>query len=172
MYGVDLDEIAKFNNISDATDIDIGQMIFIPGSKEPGKPQTAAATDEDFIYPVQGKISCSFGQTFKNMINKGINILPNNTTDVVASRSGKVVFYKDDFLSYGKTIIIEHPEGFSTVYANISEVKIKTGDVVQKGNVIASLSPGKKNISSYLHFEIRKGPVAQNPVFYLSRING
>ncbi len=97
-----------------------------------------------------------------------MNIQASSGSEVVASRRGKVVFCNPDFSSYGKTIIIDHGDGFNTVYAGNSQVFVKVGDEVQKGTPIAKVSSGETaGINTYLHFEIRKGYVAQNPYFYL-----
>ena len=168
IYNVDLDEIARFNRISDATNIETGQLIFIPHGQKPQYIPKAVYSSEEFIWPTKGKVISSFGQTFNNMINKGINIQPYGNTDVVASRSGKVVFYSDKFESFGKTIIIDHNDGFSTVYARNQEVFIKAGDRVQKGSLIARAGSAGRDKTTYLHFEVRKKHLPQNPFFYLS----
>jgi len=168
IYNIDLDEIARFNRISDATNIETGQLIFIPRGQKPQHIPKTAYSSEEFIWPVKGKVLSAFGQTFNNMINKGINIQPAGNTDVVASRSGKVVFYSDNLESFGKTIIIDHNDGFSTVYARNHEVFIKAGDKVQKGSLIARAGSAGRDRATYLHFEVRKKHIPQNPFFYLS----
>jgi len=165
IYSVDLDEIVRINRIFDVTNIEIGQIIFIPGY--PKKQYLPAKVSmEDFSWPLKGKVIASFGQTFSDMVNKGINIQGLKGQDVIASRSGKVVFYNSDFDNFGKTIIIDHGDGFTTVYARNSEVFVKIGDYVQKGTAIAKVGPSSKD---YLHFEIRKSYIPQNPYFYLPR---
>ncbi|MBM3252459.1 MAG: M23 family metallopeptidase [Candidatus Omnitrophica bacterium] len=103
------------------------------------------------------------------MINKGLNIQSYGNADIIASRSGKVVFYDNNFNDFGKTIIIEHSDGFSTVYARNSRVFIKVGDYVRKGTLIAKAGSTARDKNVYLHFEIRKGHLPQNPYFYLPR---
>lgn len=166
LYNVDLDELIKINRISDATAIEVGQRILIPERYRKSSATTQSFTD-DFIWPIEGKIISGFGQNFNNIINKGINIQPFGSRDVFASRNGKVVFYNDDFSGYGKTIIIDHGDGFSTVYARNHEVFIKPGDIIQKGTVIAKAGSAGRDKNIYLHFEIRKGASSQNPLFYL-----
>jgi len=167
IYNVDLEELVKINHISDVASIEVGQMIFIPQQKKP-LPLINQYSGEDFIWPVKGKVIAAFGQTYDNMINKGMNIEPHSPQDVVAARSGKVIFYSPNFKGFGKTIIIDHGDGFSTVYAGNSEVLIKTGDMIQKGTTIAKIGSNRVR-NNYLHFEIRKGHVSQNPYFYLPR---
>ncbi len=170
MYSVDLEELVKINRIQDATSIEVGQLIFIPGlKKEPSpKAERPKANFDDFIWPLKGKVITSYGSTFNNMLNKGINIQPLAGQDVVASRSGRIVFYDDDFLSFGKTIIIDHGDGFQTVYARNNQVMVKVGDAVQKGAVVAKVGSSGRDKNTYLHFEIRKNHLPQNPNFYLS----
>lgn len=166
IYNVDLDEIVRVNHIADVATIDTGQLIFIPHRQKPqALPDKSLA--EDFIWPVRGRVISTFGQTFNNMINKGLNIQSYRNSDIVASRSGKVVFYGDNFNDFGKTIIIDHGDEFSTVYARNSQVFIKLGDYVQKGTLIAKAGSTDRDKNVYLHFQIRKGHLPQNPYFYL-----
>jgi murein DD-endopeptidase MepM/ murein hydrolase activator NlpD len=163
MYDVDLDELIRINRIPDVTNIETGQLLLIPRRQTP----LYKDVKEDFIWPVKGRVVASFGQDFKNMLNKGINIQPYGNTDIVASKAGKIVFSADGFYSYGKTLIIDHGDGFSTVYAGLSDVLVKTGDNVSKGSIIANIRQDAKN--NYLHFEIRKDHLSKNPYFYLPR---
>lgn len=167
LYDVGLDEIVNINRIPDATRIETGQLVFIPHRQKQSYVSPKGSL-EDFIWPAKGKVIANFGQTFNNMINKGINIECNRNANVAASRSGKIVFYDNNFMDFGKTIIIDHQDGFSTVYARNSEVFIKIGDYVQRGDTIARAgSTGTDDRNVYLHFELRKGHIPQNPYFYL-----
>jgi len=168
IYDVDLEELARVNRILDSTAIEVAQLLFIP-NRQTLKPVTLSYSSEDFIWPIKGRVIAAFGQTYNNMINKGINIQPHSSLDVVASRSGRVVFYADGLGGFGKTIIIEHGDGLSTVYARNSDVFIKAGDSVKKGTVIAKAGSAGRDKNRYLHFEIRKGHMPQNPYYYLPR---
>jgi len=167
IYNIDLDEVVRVNRIPDATSLEPGQLIFIPSVQQKKQQLFVETGPEDFAWPLRGRVIASFGQVFNDMINKGINIQKVNDQDVLASRSGRVTFYNNNFESFGKTIIIDHGDGFSTVYARNSEVFVKTGDYVQKRAVIARIDSSGSNRSPYLHFEIRKGYAPQNPYFYL-----
>ncbi|MCM8797173.1 MAG: LysM peptidoglycan-binding domain-containing M23 family metallopeptidase [Candidatus Omnitrophica bacterium] len=166
MYNVELEEIVSINRIQGSSHIESGQLIFIPSQKRPAVTKGYSYRDS-FIWPVKGMVIATFGQNFRNMINKGINIKPERNLEVIASQNGKVVFCSDDFGPFGKTIIIEHENGFSTVYARNSRLMVKAGDIVQKGAVIAIAGSNDKDKEVYLHFEIRKGSVPQNPYYYL-----
>ncbi len=167
MYNVDMDEIVRVNHIPDATSIEPGQRIFIPSAQQRKQQSYVETGPEDFAWPLKGRVIASFGQVYNDMVNKGLNIQKTDDQDVLASRSGKVIFYNDNFGSFGRTIIIDHGDGFSTVYARNSEVFVKAGDYVQKGAVIARINPSGRDRNPYLHFEIRKGYISQNPYFYL-----
>jgi LysM repeat protein len=164
IYDVDLEELVRINHILDNTKIEIGQLIFIPQGK---KQSFTSIGGEDFIWPLRGRVITDFNQIYEDMINKGINIKPYNDFNVLAARSGKVIFYSPNFKSYGKTIILDHGDGFLTVYARNSEVFIKTGDYVSRGTVISKVEETGNDKNNYLHFEIRRGHLAQNPNFYL-----
>jgi murein DD-endopeptidase MepM/ murein hydrolase activator NlpD len=169
MFNIDLQEIVNINHISDASSIEVNQLLFIPKIPRT-QPEVQQFAAEDFIWPLKGKLISSFGQTFRNMLNKGINIQPYSDLSILAARSGKVIFSSGNFKEFGKTIIIDHGDGLSSVYARLAEVFVKAGDEVAKGTVIAKAdSAGSGNKFVYLHFQIRKGHIAQNPLFYLPR---
>lgn len=166
LYAVDVEELAQANRINDAGNLEIGQQIFIPNRKDIVSP-LANYSNDDFIWPMKGKVITSYGSTFNNMLNKGINIKPVDSSDVFASRTGKVTFLCDDFGAFGKTVIIDHGDGLSTVYARNAQVFVRAGDNIKKGALIARAGSAGKNKGTYLHFEIRKGYLSQNPYYYL-----
>jgi len=159
LYGVDLDELASINRIQDASNIENGQLIFIP-RRNRTQNYRVTPDNQDFSWPLKGRVTAGFIQSGNN-VNKGLNIQSATGTDIIASRGGRVVFCSQDFSGYGKTLIIDHGDGYSSVYSGVSQFIVNLGDSVQKGERIAR--------SGYsLHFEIRKGYIAQNPYFYLS----
>jgi len=166
MYNMDFNEIIRANHIFDTSRIEVGQYIFIPQTQK--MPVISDRfSSEDFIWPIKGRVISAFGQTYNNMINKGLNIQALGDGGVLAARSGKVVFYHPNFEGFGKTLIIDHGDGYSSVYARNSQVFFKPGDNVQQGALIAKVGSAGRDRNAYLHFEIRKGHVAQNPYFYL-----
>jgi murein DD-endopeptidase MepM/ murein hydrolase activator NlpD len=167
IYSLDLDELINLNHIRDTGSIGVGQLLFIPGVAQNPKVASGGFKDEDFIWPVKGKVIAKFGEISDNSVNEGLNIEPWARSQVLASRNGRVVFLDNDFLNLGKTVIIEHPDGFWTVYAGLAEVLVKPGDLLQKSNPVGRIAEPGRNKIRYLHFEIRKGGVSQNPYFYL-----
>lgn len=163
LYSIDLNDLLEVNRIPDASTVEIGQMIFIP-HRQTVQPATGVYSGEDFTWPAKGKVIATFRQSFGNVINKGVNIQTRLDAEIVASRSGKVIFCSPSLRGFGKTVIIDHGDGFFTVYARNAEVRVKVGDEVKRGDVIGRMS-GR---DAYLHFEIRKGHIPQNPFYYLS----
>jgi len=140
LYDFDLEELARINRISDNSSIEVGQLIFIPNRKSPRTETTPVQSkpSDDFIWPLRGKIISSFGQNYNNLVSKGINIQPlSSSKDIVATRSGKVIFYSDNFGMYGKTFIIDHQDGFFSVYARNALVFVKVGDFIQRGSIVS-----------------------------------
>lgn len=161
LYGADLDELIKTNRITDTSNISAGEMIFIPDYLK--KSTEVKINLDDFYRPLAGKTVLGFGQTKQNMLNHGIDITAFQSHNIYAARSGKIVFLDPDFSGFGQTIIIDHNDGFQTVYSGDLEPLIKLGGSVAKGGLIAKLKGNGR-----LHFEIRKNGLAQNPNFYLA----
>ena len=163
MYQVTIDEIIQSNKIPNAAQIEKDQLIFIPGGTE--YKAAADSNQKEFIWPVEGrKILAYFGQPKNNYISKGIDIETKEGQIVRASREGKVVLA--DYLNgVGYTVILDHQDGFSTVYTHNATLLAKTGDKVAKGDSLAYAATTGKN--SYVHFQIRKNAVVDNPLYYL-----
>jgi septal ring factor EnvC (AmiA/AmiB activator) len=171
LYGLELQELLDANAISDSSKVSSGQLLRIPGNPAAASLRPSAVQlpeDEEFIWPVRGRLLPVAGDQTSDP-RKGVAIVPAGRDVVVASRSGKVVFYSDDFLDLGKTLILEHADGFWTVYGRNAEVFVKVGDVVPRGTAIARAGRAGRDPATYLYFEIRKGHVPQNPNFYLPR---
>jgi len=165
-YDVNPEELARINRITDTSSIEVGQMILIPNRRTQRIVPVASLYD-DFIWPLKGRVVSGFGGTSNNMINKGLDIAPESNADVVAARGGRVSFLADNFGNFGKTVIIDHGDGFSTVYARCGEIFVKPGDMIQKGAIIAKAGFAGRDRNTYLHFEIRKLHIPQNPYYYL-----
>ena len=161
-YQISVEDIVKANKIEDPTKIQDGQLILIPGAKkEIDLDQTTVpeSAKGEFIWPVEGKVAAFYGTKFENVLNKGIDIECPVGVQVKASSAGIVSYTNDAMRGYGKVIIIDHNNDFSTVYAHNSEILVKQGQEVPQGLVIAK--------GRYLHFEIRRKHEPQNPFYNL-----
>ncbi len=166
-YGVALESIVAANRLADATKISAGQSIFIP--KATALPRAISETKEKgFIWPARGKVISYFGVKRPDAtINKGIDILAKESSDVVAARSGKVVFCSDKIKGLGKTVIIEHEDQLYSVYSNNAVLFVKPEQRIQQGELIAQAGRNEKTGEYVLHFEIRRGHIPQNPFYFL-----
>lgn len=168
-YNIELEKLLRANRLPKASKVEIGQLILIPEAKG-AKTSYSTATrkkSESFIWPVKGAVTSYFGATKDMIKNKGIDIQTPEGISVVASRSGKVSFCNEHLKGYGKTIIIDHQDGFYTVYTNNSRNLVSLGQYVNQGEVIAKTGKTGRASSPTLHFEIRKQHIPQNPFYYL-----
>ncbi|MEI8175633.1 MAG: peptidoglycan DD-metalloendopeptidase family protein [Candidatus Omnitrophota bacterium] len=169
-YGVGVADIVRANNLSGYERISSGQRLFVPG---PGLArsinlQKVKLYEKDlFIWPVKGDLLSCFNQVVYGARNKGIDIKTAEKDQIVASKGGKVVFCAEAVKGFGKMIIIDHLDGFSTIYARNGQNLVKVGDNVGQSQVIAKAGATGRSPSTYLHFEIRRRHKAQNPLFYL-----
>lgn len=175
-YNVPLEAIIRANKIPDAAAIEVNQLVFIPQattqikienellSYEPAPIQVEDKNKDEFVWPVKGKIRGYFNDLKKDAVNKGIDIEASPGEWVNAAREGKVIL-NDYIASWGHTVMIDHGDGFISVYAQMTESKLKIGDMVRKGEAIAQVATMGQR--SFLHFQIRKGQMAVNPLYYL-----
>jgi len=168
-YGISIDQIAQVNNLASASRIAVGQKIFIPWPQ--GDPQLKLnilyQDDGEFVWPVKGDITSFFGARSSLTKNKGIDIAASYGQEVRAARSGKVSYVDENLKGYGKVIIIDHIEDFSTVYAYLSEIDVTLGETVGRNKTIAKVGSTGRVEKPTLHFEIRKNHVPKNPFYYL-----
>lgn len=169
IYRVDLRNLINANRLPNASKIEVGQLVFIPEVRETDRSSYIAEVVkfESFIWPVKGRVVSYFGSTKDMAKNKGIDIKVQKGATIVAARSGKVTFVSDHLKGYGKTIIIDHGDGFETVYAHNTANLVETNQAVRQGEIIARAGETGRVKLPTLHFEIRKKNDPQNPFYYL-----
>ncbi len=171
-YGVDMNELAQLNGISDPSKIDAGQAIFIPNAVKQlpvpiiGKKGAATLNGSTFARPVSGAISSHFGEKRHGYYHSGIDILAPYGTGIVAARDGIVVFSGYE-RGYGRMVIINHEDGCATVYAHNSSNLVEVGDRVSRGEVIAHVGKSGNATGPHVHFEIRVEDNAIDPAPYI-----
>jgi murein DD-endopeptidase MepM/ murein hydrolase activator NlpD len=140
---------------------------------EPGQGhnQTAAApvseaANPEFRWPARGRII----EAFKPGGNDGINIAVPEGTSVKAAESGYVAYAGNELKRYGNLVLIRHPNGFVSAYANMSEIEVKRGDTVKRGQTIAKSGQSGDVATPQLHFELRKGTTPVDPTQYLAGV--
>jgi murein DD-endopeptidase MepM/ murein hydrolase activator NlpD len=170
-YNVDISRIATANRLQDPTKIEVGQMLFVPTAKQKKEIIAPIRIEKvgkaGFIWPVKGKVVSYFGQKKHNVVNDGIDIVSAKNSTVVASKAGVISFCDDKVKGFGKIVIIEHDDGYCTVYAYNSENLVKAGERVRRGQQIAKIGKSARSDKHTLHFEIRKKEKPKNPFYYL-----
>jgi len=168
-YGVDVDLVAGCNNIKDNDLLFAGKEIVIPvGAEQPGR----AAVDRSLPagqlpWPVVGRVSSPFGMR-NGRIHEGIDIAAGMGAPITAVRSGKVT-YAGSIDGYGLTVIIDHGDGLSTLYAHCSRLLVREGDRVAAGQLIARVGSTGRSTGPHLHLEVRLNGVPHDPMPYLQR---
>ncbi|NOY39704.1 MAG: peptidoglycan DD-metalloendopeptidase family protein [Nitrospirae bacterium] len=124
-------------------------------------------------WPVKGVLALPYGSyrdpKFKTPVfRNGIHIKSKEGEAVKAVYSGKVVF-ADWFRGYGKVVIINHGEGYHTVYANLSEIFLSKGDIIKRGALIGRVGDSGMLNAPGLYFEIRYKGKPLNPLQWLKR---
>lgn len=120
----------------------------------------------DFIWPLRGKLASRFGIR-NGRRHDGIDIAVPKGTAIHAAARGKVIYSDNGIKGYGNLIIIKHSGGFSTVYAHNQRNRVRVDDSVEKGWVIGYVGRTGRSSGYHLHFEIRKGIKAEDPMRYL-----
>jgi murein DD-endopeptidase MepM/ murein hydrolase activator NlpD len=118
-----------------------------------------------FVWPVDGQLSSTFGRRRIGW-HQGIDIVADLGTPVIAAASGTVVSSRYE-PRYGRVVKIEHPNGFTTIYAHNDENLVEVGDRVVAGQPIASVGRTGRASSHHVHFEIRQAGLAYNPLYML-----
>ncbi len=121
-----------------------------------------------FRWPVRGRIIAGFGPKPNGLQNDGINLAVPEGTPVKAAEDGVVAYAGDELKGYGNLVLVRHSNGFVTAYAHASEILVKRGDAVKRGQVIARSGQTGNVTSPQLHFEIRKGATPVDPAQYLN----
>ncbi|WP_421694619.1 peptidoglycan DD-metalloendopeptidase family protein [Aestuariivirga sp.] len=119
-------------------------------------------------WPVRGKVISGFGPKANGLKNEGINIAVPEGTSIRAAADGVVAYSGNELKGYGNLVLIRHEDGYVTAYAHAKELFVKRGDTVKRGDVIAKAGQTGSVSSPQLHFEVRKGAVALDPMKFLS----
>jgi lipoprotein NlpD len=195
-HGHDYRDIALWNSLDDPAKLSVGQLLRVkppaqpavsvgsgtagsriesrPLAPLPSEPKPVAAVPEQkpiaredpklevhpltFTWPVKGKVVAGFAEPRQ----KGIDIEGRSGDAVIAAAAGRVTYVGSGIPGLGKLIVIKHDQGYITVYAHNRDILVKEQQNVTRGQKIAEL--GDK-----LHFQIRKGAAAVDPLLYLPK---
>ncbi|HEV2000277.1 MAG TPA: peptidoglycan DD-metalloendopeptidase family protein [Xanthobacteraceae bacterium] len=132
--------------------------------------QPALTGTPQFRWPVKGRVISGFGSKPNGQQNDGINLSVPEGTPVKASEDGVVAYAGNELKGYGNLVLIRHAEGWVTAYAHTSEVLVKRGEAVKRGQVVARAGQTGGVVAPQLHFEIRKGSTPVDPTQHLSSL--
>ena len=167
-----------FNDIGDDFQLASGQLLVIPDGAPPEKPKPVPTqylarenipiTDlgtAQFIWPASGGISQYF-----SWYHPGIDIDNLGGGPIYAADSGTVTVsgWPDNY-GYGNRVVVDHGNGFTTLYAHLSAVYVSSGQKVAKGDVIGAMGSTGRSTGTHLHIEIRKDGTALNPLGLLGK---
>ena len=194
-YRTDVFTVSRFNNLKNANQIYTNQKLIIPDQfeskkkvvrkfkkKETKKAKKKIIVKKDsyskkvsnetfnqkFIWPVEGKILSKYGSNNPGFFNDGINIESVSGKDVKASSAGEIVYSGNEIPGYGNLVLIKHSKNWITAYAHLNKIYKKKGALVKRGESIGAVGNSGNVKIPQLHFEIRKGKEAVDPLKYLS----
>ncbi|MEN6414845.1 MAG: M23 family metallopeptidase [Veillonellales bacterium] len=169
-YGVDMEIIMQANGKT-SEDLTIGEKLFVPGAKPAAKkevmvarakPQVSRGSANRFSWPVQGEISSPFGYRW-GRLHSGIDIANDSGTSIHAAMSGRVT-YTGYYSGYGYTLIMEHAQGYETLYGHLSGFAVGSGQYVRAGQVIAYMGSTGNSTGPHLHFEVHQNGRVIDPM--------
>ena len=194
-YNANIADLKRINNLSYPYTLAVGQKVILAGSARslsatanppPKRKYTARAAprkttsrpargsytvvqkrSSKFSWPVRGTIVSKFGTIGKGRANDGINIKAARGTAIKAADAGTVAYAGNELKGFGNLILVRHNDGWITAYAHHDRLLVKTGQQGRRGEKIATVGATGGVNSPQLHFEIRAGKKAVNPVAYL-----
>jgi murein DD-endopeptidase MepM/ murein hydrolase activator NlpD len=137
----------------------------------PVKSAEPAGAMPSFRWPVHGRVISQFGAKTNGQSNDGINVAVPEGTPVKATEDGVVAYAGNELKGYGNLVLVRHSNGYVSAYAHASEILVKRGDTIKRGQTIARAGQTGNVTSPQLHFEIRKGSTPVDPTQYLAGNN-
>lgn len=171
-YKVEPSAITQFalNNLKPPYTLVAGEKIIVPGGQKPyiprrvvayegPVPQGASRGSGIFGWPASGMISQKFWSG-----HQAIDIAGGKGSPIYAADSGYVVMAGFSGSGYGNMIVLDHGNGFQTLYAHLDVIGVRLGQSVSKGQKIGAMGTSGRTTGPHLHFEIIKGGVRRNPI--------
>jgi murein DD-endopeptidase MepM/ murein hydrolase activator NlpD len=137
-------------------------------AEAPVKSSEATGALPTFRWPVRGKVIAGYGAKTNGKSNDGINLAVPEGTPIKAAEDGVVAYSGNELKGYGNLVLVRHSNGYVTAYAHASELLVKRGDAIKRGQVIAKSGQSGEVGSPQLHFEIRKGSSPVDPLQFLN----
>jgi murein DD-endopeptidase MepM/ murein hydrolase activator NlpD len=139
-----------------------------PAAETPVKAAEATGALPTFRWPVRGKVITAYGAKANGKANDGINLAVPEGTPIKAAEDGVVAYSGNELKGYGNLVLVRHANGYVTAYAHASELLVKRGEIIKRGQIIAKSGQSGEVGSPQLHFEIRKGSTPVDPLQFLN----
>jgi len=185
-FGSFAEAILAANGMGSEKELVAGKEIFVPGAKpleenreEAPKPRkkvggvkvpspSGAVYSRSFTWPVVGRINSRFGWrrdpfSGRRDFHTGLDIKGPTGRAIVASKAG-AVSYAGWMSGYGRTVVVDHGGGYTTLYAHCSRLLVRSGSRVKQGQTIAAVGSTGRSTGSHLHFEVRVNGRPINPL--------
>ncbi|MFA5859250.1 MAG: peptidoglycan DD-metalloendopeptidase family protein [Elusimicrobiota bacterium] len=162
-YRCSLNKICEMNGLVKSAVLEPGTMVFVPN---------AVLRFPMFVFPVNGRMSSRYGYRRHPIFggrefHRGLDISAKRRTPIYAAREGKVLFAGVKS-GYGNCVIIKHPDSFVSYYGHMQNCSVKTGQWVNKKQVIGKVGSSGWSTGPHLHFELHKNGKAVNPKRYVN----
>ncbi len=128
------------------------------------------AGDTRLRWPVRGRIVAGFGARPDGTHNDGLNLQVPHGTEVHAAEAGAVAYAGSELKGYGNLVLIRHDNGWITAYAHNSEILVKRGDRVKRGQVVAKSGKTGSVDQPQVHFELRQGSKPVDPTPHMEKM--
>ena len=164
-----------FNDFADLDtfSITVGQILYVPGGIPPAEQpvvspqyfsqiQAGVKGSSNFIWPTTGAIT-----QYPVWYHMAADIANNAMPAVIASDTGTITFAGCLQYGYGCHVIIDHGNGYQTLYSHLSSIGVSPGQAVNQGSQIGIMGSTGRSTGIHLHFEIRSGGVLLNPLNFL-----
>jgi murein DD-endopeptidase MepM/ murein hydrolase activator NlpD len=180
-YSADVAGILAFpaNGLSgEATPLTAGQKLIVPGGSKPlvvvqapvaraaarpaAAPANAPAARGHFVWPTSGTVTQGY-----RALHHALDIAAPLGTPVHAADSGYVLIAGWSNDGYGNHIMIDHGNGYITLYGHLSRIGVRPGQAVHQGDLIGNVGSTGNSTGSHLHFEIRQNNYGLNPYSFL-----
>ncbi len=155
-YSVSVEEILDVNDL-DSTTLSVGDELFIPGARMRST-ELRLILGELFVKPTAGRMTSGFGTrtdpfTGRRSFHNGVDWANAPGTPVVAAMAGRVVEVGNNRV-YGRYVIIDHPEGFQSMYAHLGSTSVREGQRVSQRQRIGGMGNTGRSTGSHLHFSL------------------
>lgn len=172
-YKVPIETIVKANSIANANQIRVKQELFLPGATPPKTSPGSRSRGASYTMPAKGRLSSDYGWrkhpiSGRRQMHAGIDIACGAGGSIVAARGGRVT-HASRMGGYGKLVVIDHGNGYTTRYGHCSRILVRVGQrVTQRQKIALAGSTGNAN-GPHLHFEVRRNGNPTDPLTVLPK---